>query len=189
MARVDADRNLLLGILAQQMDFVTRDALFEAMNAWIIHKETSLGTLLVERGDPAKSRQVLLEALVDEHIRAHDGDPARSLEALSSVGSVAEDLGRIPDTDVQASVGHLSIRGAVPPSADAPETRIPTSLGEPTSWNGRFRVVRPHASGGLGVVSVALDDELDREVAFKEIKDRYADDGGRRARFVLEAIR
>src|SRR4051794_40027791 len=53
MARVDADRNLLLGILAQQMDFVTRDALFAAMNAWIIRKDTPLGALLVERGAPS----------------------------------------------------------------------------------------------------------------------------------------
>jgi hypothetical protein len=30
MARVDADRNLLLGIPAQQMDFISRDALFAA---------------------------------------------------------------------------------------------------------------------------------------------------------------
>ena len=67
------------------------------------------------------------------------------------------------------------------------ETRPPESLGEPTSWNGRFRVVRPHARGGLGVVSIALDDELDREVAFKEIKDEHADHSTRRAQFVLEA--
>ena len=37
------------------------------------------------------------------------------------------------------------------------------------------------------MVSVALDDELDREVAFKEIKHQYADDSPSRARFVLEA--
>src|SRR4051794_1261109 len=109
MAHVDADRNLLLGILAQQMDFVSRDALFEAMNAWIIRKETPLGALLVERGDLAKSRRELLEALVDEHVRAHGGDPARSLQALSSVGPVADDLGRLPDSDLRASVGHLRI--------------------------------------------------------------------------------
>src|SRR4051794_27337751 len=104
MARVDADRNLLLGILAQQMDFVTRDALFAAMNAWIIRKDTPLGALLVERGDLAKSRRDLLEALVDEHVHAHGGDPARSLHALSSVGSVVNDLGRLPDSEVQASL-------------------------------------------------------------------------------------
>ena len=30
------ERNLLFGILAVQMDFVTRDQLVEAMNAWIL---------------------------------------------------------------------------------------------------------------------------------------------------------
>jgi len=51
----------------------------------------------------------------------------------------------------------------------------------------RFRVLRPHAEGGLGRVSVALDEELPREVALKEIKERHADDLGSRARFLLEA--
>ena len=31
-----ADRNLLFGILALQMDFVTRDQLVAAMNAWVL---------------------------------------------------------------------------------------------------------------------------------------------------------
>jgi eukaryotic-like serine/threonine-protein kinase len=187
MARVDADRNLLLGILAAQMDFVSRDALFEAMIAWTVKKETPLGALLVVRGELAQSRRDLLEALVDEHVRAHGGDPARSLQALSSVGPVAEELGRLSDVDIQASVAHLRSRGTIQPPADPFKTHPPESLGEPTSWNGRFRIVRPHAHGGLGVVSVALDDELDREVAFKEIKDEKADDRGSRAQFVLEA--
>ena len=45
-----ADRNLLFGILALQMDFVSRDALLAAMNAWVLAKHKPLGAILVEQG-------------------------------------------------------------------------------------------------------------------------------------------
>jgi hypothetical protein len=51
----------------------------------------------------------------------------------------------------------------------------------------RFRVLRPHAKGGLGEVFVARDEELHREVALKEIQGRHADDAHSRARFLVEA--
>jgi hypothetical protein len=33
-----ADRNLLFGILALQMDFVSRDGLIKGMNTWVLDK-------------------------------------------------------------------------------------------------------------------------------------------------------
>ena len=52
---------------------------------------------------------------------------------------------------------------------------------------GRFQILRPHARGGLGEVSVALDRDLKREVALKEISTDRAGDLNSQSRFLREA--
>ena len=44
-----ADRNLLFGLLALQMDFLSRDQLLEAMLGWMLEKQTPLGDILCRR--------------------------------------------------------------------------------------------------------------------------------------------
>lgn len=71
----------------------------------------------------------------------------------------------------------------------------PPAEDETVSWDGkqasrrgdRFTIVRSHARGGLGVVHIAHDNELDREVALKEIREKHADDPQARERFIREA--
>ena len=178
------DRNLLFGIVALQFDFVTRDQLVAAMNAWVLDKKKSLADLLVERDALTASRRAMLEPLVDEHVRQHQGDPQRSLAALSSVDAARQALQAlqaINDPDLEASLRNLT-RPATPTSPQDYATIAP-----PATASSRFRILRQHAKGGLGVVFVAHDQEVNRQVALKEIQDHCARDPDARQRFQLEA--
>ena len=50
MSQTHADRNMLFGILAMQMDFVTRDQLVSAMQAWVFDKAQPFDDLFARIG-------------------------------------------------------------------------------------------------------------------------------------------
>jgi serine/threonine-protein kinase len=174
---VVADRNLLFGILAVQMDFIRGEQLIAAMNDWVLAKGVPLSELLQQQGALAPEHRQLLDQLVAAHIRAHGDDLRCSLAAVTVPPTVHRELESVADSGLQGSL-----------SATLERPLGTVDLQCPPAVQGiRYAVLRPHARGGLGVVSVARDAELSREVALKEIQAGHAEDVANRRRFVREA--
>ncbi|HHM13145.1 MAG TPA: serine/threonine protein kinase [Planctomycetaceae bacterium] len=176
------ERNLLFGILAVQMDFVTRDQLIKAMNAWILQKDTPLGEILVQQRALDRTAMELVDAVVQKHLEQHGNKPAQSLASLSSVTDLKKELEGIPDEDVRQSVFHLQ-----PKAKGAAEASTLSMVGTPSQPGRRFRILRPHRRGGLGAVYVARDEELNRDVALKEVLDRFKHHAVAHTRLKVEA--
>jgi eukaryotic-like serine/threonine-protein kinase len=185
--RTDAAQSLLFGLLALHNNFIDRETLLAAFNAWIVDKSQSLDQILRDRGALTPARHAILEALVEEHLQQHGFDPERSLSVLRIAPSVRDDIEALPDFDIQASLLFLRLGDTDGKDTDSESTADWDEDSAATDAEGRFRIVRFHDRGALGEVYVARDQQLHRIVALKRIKLDHAADKDKRARFVVEA--
>jgi serine/threonine protein kinase len=181
--RDETPRDLLFGLLALQVGLIDQEQLLAAFGFWSRNKGKALAEILVERGAIDAESRSLLSGMAEKQLKLHGGDAEKSLAAVAVGPSTREKLAAMGDSDLTESVGLLG----PPVEMSDPYRTASHVIGTSTSDGQRFRILRPHAQGGLGAVFVALDGELNREVALKQILDQHADSESSRTRFMIEA--
>ena len=177
------DRCLLVVALGLQMNLIDRATFLAATQRWLANRSQPIEAILQEMGAIQSDTLDLLSAIVAKHLELHEQDVQKSITAISTVTAFPEDLQSLRDAGDDATL-HSTLMLTPGPSAGLPPSPTNRSAGQSGD---RFRVLRPHAKGGLGQVLIAHDQELNRDVALKVIQERHADEPMSRSRFVLEA--
>ncbi len=196
----NGSQHFLLALIALQLDLIDLVTLQGAVAQWSNDRSQSLADLLTERGGLSPDERKMLDEVVWQHLARHGNDPAQSAGAIHLPDTLLDGLRQITDSELQEVLARLqptvgpSDKGDTKPNSlpdsqsgppPAPDAATVISDGPTTAE--RYRILRPHARGALGKVSVAMDVELNREVALKEMQSRFAQDESCRGRFIQEA--
>ena len=173
---MDADRNLLFGVLALQADLINPHQFVEACTLWATRKQCSLAALMVDRGWILASDQDHIDYLLQRKMQRQEGAIGPALASLPD--EVKRALAAVGDADLEQSLARQ------PQSEDLPSLETVGWVAKPDE---RYRLTRLHASGGIGRVWLAHDRSLGREIALKELRPERAHDSSLWTRFLREA--
>jgi serine/threonine protein kinase len=181
MTPVPSPRDVLACLHARQQKLLADSELEAAVRDWLASPARPLIDLLAERARLSPGQAAVLRTAVDRQAQETCADP------------IAARVGALPLGVQKLLAPALELHQ--PPTVRPGDTRPDPGSKRPTTGSAaagltpaeRFDVQQVLAQGGLGVVFLARDREIDRTVALKQIKSQWADDEAARARFLLEA--
>lgn len=182
------DKNLLFGILSLQAGVIDEAQLVTAMKRWAFEKDRSIDVILLEQGVVTVGQVELVQSMVEAQLKLHENDTEKALASFGSVELATLSIREaVDDSDLHKTIDHLQTLNPTVNQTRKSQPQRNSNKDAFVKSGSRFRVLRSHARGGLGEVYVAKDEELNRQVALKEIQKQYADQDDSRSRFVQEA--
>ena len=175
-----SQHDLLLCTLARQEKLLNDSQLEAAVCQWLVDPQRPLLDVFAVHGKLTEEQLAALEAAVERHASETPVDPlsARPQTLPASVRRLlmphTSDVTLASEGQFDTRPNDTQRRGAAAPNAGL-------------TPGDRFDIQQVHAQGGLGVVFLARDHEIERTVALKQIKSQWADDEDSRVRFLLEA--
>lgn len=161
---MNLDRDLAFGILAAQLNCVSRLDLAEASGAWSHEGADSLPQHLVASGKLSEADSQYINAILDHAIKLDGGEPSVTLERLGGNDQILDSfLGAINRTNE----GFLRSTLTLLPAGSAPSSA--GASGGVKESPGRYAHIGEHARGGMGRILVVFDRDLGRQVALKEL--------------------
>ncbi len=193
---MDIERDLLLGLLAIQEGYINLDQYTTACKIWAAEKARPLGEVLQSSGWINASVRAALENSVAGRLAAGPQTivtvtPDAGMTTLQ-VGNATVDLPLTPKlapthVDPERNLGNPGAATLMVPEDNAPAD-CESDLTTPRNRSGsRYTLFNVHGEGGLGRIWRARDNDLNRDVALKEIQPKLADSEAKIRRFLLEA--
>ena len=154
---MNKDKNLLFGILAIQMGYITQVQLIESTEIWTKNQDRHLEDILLEKGFISTQQSDEIAKLISIRLEKSGGDTQEVLESLGGTDAVSKSFG--------GSI-ILTESGEVLPSIGGSQEPTDTVSAQDDLTNderltveqpGRYKIIGVQGRGGIGKVLVAFD--------------------------------